>query len=204
MFYNCQCFSFPKWAKIFAITGIVTSVVTIVLNVFTLTWWYIPMATVSLLTYVLVYFGVEEKRPEYLTPALLILGIHLVVSIWITLTLIYIGWFLPNDIILISHQVAQLLNIHSTIFKIQLFYLITAFFVFSLAVYSLFSFIIIHKARMFLKENFQVSHEIEDNHPIYIAHTSDVLEYPLIHSFRKLPLQSLISESEVGRVNTAF
>lgn len=88
--------------------------------------------------------------------------------------------------------------------EIQLFYLITAFVVFSLAVYSLFSFIIIHKARIFLRENCQVSREMEENHPVYIAHTSDVLEYPLIHSFRKAPQEINICESEIGHVNTAF
>uniref|UniRef100_A0AC35GA93 Uncharacterized protein n=1 Tax=Panagrolaimus sp. PS1159 TaxID=55785 RepID=A0AC35GA93_9BILA len=165
------------------------------------------MATVSLLTYVLVYFGIEEKRSEYLTPAVLILGIHLVVSIFMSLALIYIGSFLPNDIILISHEIAKLLNINSTVFKVQLFYRITAAIVFWLAVYTLFSFILVFKARTFLKDNSQTSH-VNEGHRVYVAHgtSSDVLEYPLIHTFRN-PVQNCDSNvcgPETGYVNTAF
>uniref|UniRef100_A0AC34G2V8 Uncharacterized protein n=1 Tax=Panagrolaimus sp. ES5 TaxID=591445 RepID=A0AC34G2V8_9BILA len=146
---NCCCMHVKTCATLVAIIGIIWSILQI-FAVFLL-WWYVPMSIILLITYIFVLVGVSKQLPGFLLPAEIILGINLAISILIIVGLIIVGAILPEGIVESYNNNGRTLDEARTVVRIAFF--VSAFIVLLASSYTIFSFIVIHKARKWISEN---------------------------------------------------
>uniref|UniRef100_A0A914Y6U9 Uncharacterized protein n=1 Tax=Panagrolaimus superbus TaxID=310955 RepID=A0A914Y6U9_9BILA len=126
--HSCCCLHVKICAKIISIIGIIGSLFLLGTVFVLFSWIPILQGILLFVTYIFVLYGIIKERPYHLLPAQIVLGVDIVIGVGLLITLV----------------------VMDIIFNFNAFGYLLAGILFLLIAYTVFAFIVIHRARKFL------------------------------------------------------
>jgi hypothetical protein len=148
---QCCCLHVKTCAIIVAIIGIIFSGLQCISAL--LLWWYLPFSIMMFCTYILVLVGATKGRPGYLLPAEIIMGISVALSCLVIIGLIVLGAIIPQSFIDTYRDDYPNDSIDDAKNAFRIVFFMLAFMVLVASSYTIFSFVVIRRARRWLSEN---------------------------------------------------
>jgi hypothetical protein len=148
---QCCCLHVKTCAIIVAIIGIIFSGLQCISAL--LFWWYLPLSILMFCTYILVLVGATKGRPGYLLPAEIIMGINVALSCLVIIGLVVLGAIVPQSFIKTYWEDYPSDSEETAKNALRFAFFFLAFIVLCASSYTIFSFIVIRRARRWISEN---------------------------------------------------